>query len=101
MNFMKGDRMSLPSLVRGKRRYMAASTGIEVMMARQSSTLAKLPRRLQMGKPSYQIEVSNCWQCGCATNCKSKIMQKNIKPQLLMLPIGNKPNLYTEKLLKK
>jgi hypothetical protein len=73
MNFMKGDRISLPSLVRGKRRYVAANTGIEVMMARQSSTLAKLPRRLQMGNPSYQMDVSNCWQCGCATNYETKI----------------------------
>ena len=29
-----------------------------------------LPRSKRYGMPSYQIEVSSCWQWGCATNCE-------------------------------
>ena len=46
--------------------------GMSIMRPTMMQILEKKLRFLQPGKPSYQIEASNCWQCGCATNCKKK-----------------------------
>ena len=88
-NLMKGRLVNRPMPQRGNTRYIMDNTGKNRLTDEIHMALKMTCRRRKPGKPSYHNDANNCWQFGCATNCKKH--RTNLYPILHEAKLSGSP----------